>query len=77
MTQPEHPWPLVEAHEYCECVVEGAEAQRLSDWQHAWAQAAAELRESILDIEQGPANLRLQGYLGIGIVWEQRAQEQP
>ena len=82
MTQPEHPWPLVDValvtadwDDGLDIATHAAEAQRLSDWQRAWMQAAAELDYTIP--WQDPDTTEEAGRLWALVAkWEQRAKEQ-
>ena len=68
--------PFTGGHPELECGPCTAEAQRLSDWQHAWAQAAAELSYTIP--WQDPDTTDEAGRLWALVAkWEQRAEEQP
>ena len=70
----EHPWPLVDYIAVARANQLIREAQRRSDWQHAWAQASAELREELqFWVLRSPSqNETVLEELADG--WEQRAK---
>ena len=79
-------WPIIDAasvncdwDEGLEIAEHAAEAQRRSDWQHAWAQAATELRvltdADYLDGD-GYYVLRTTDLDALATTWEQRAKEE-
>ena len=84
MTRTKHPWPLVDValvtadwDDGLDIATHAAAAQRLSDWQHAWAQASAELRGLVSTL--GDVSFQQTGratMLEIADWWEQRAKEQ-
>ena len=74
MTYPRHPWPLMFITSHM--VSDQMALQRRSDWQHAWAQAAAELRGVVSTL--GDVSWQQAGratMMELAAAWEQRAKE--